>query len=251
MACLPSGGATPPWSSTQHCQSPGKGPQTRKAKTSSTRLCNICLPTKVLLPIQLPEEEPLGYSVVQLAAPSLRGFCTPVEHLRSTASPCKSPHSQEKVEQAWPSHAIFTSTPMQSCQFSCPGEEPLGFSVAQLATPALGWGGCSTPVEQLPSTASPLEEPHSQKTPEQALTGHVKSASILVQTSQSCLPTGSLLCFRETLSAPPTLRKSHAASKKTDQQRQPSGNILQQCQGKPCPVTGSTTPPRKNNKQDE
>uniref|UniRef100_A0A286ZNM9 G-protein coupled receptors family 1 profile domain-containing protein n=1 Tax=Sus scrofa TaxID=9823 RepID=A0A286ZNM9_PIG len=37
-----------------------------------------------------------------------------------------------------------------------------------------------------------------------------------------------LLCFRETLSALPTLQKSHTASKKTDKQHQPSGNIPQQ-----------------------
>ena len=48
-----------------------------------------------------------------------------------------------------------------------------------------------------------------------------------------------LLCFRETLSALPTLQKSHTASKKTDKQHQPSGNIPQQWQGKHCPATFS------------
>ena len=94
---------------------------------------------------------------------------------------------------------------------------------AQLAAPTLR--GCNTSAGQLPSTSSCLEEPHSPKTPEQALPGRMKSASILVQTSQSCLPSESPPCFRETLSALPTLWKSHAASKKTDQQCQPSGNI--------------------------
>ena len=35
LACLPSGGATPPRSSTKHRQPPGKGLQPRKARTSS------------------------------------------------------------------------------------------------------------------------------------------------------------------------------------------------------------------------
>ena len=47
----------------------------------------------------------------------------------------------------------FQSGPANS---SCPGEEPLKFSAAQLATSTLG--GCFTPVEQMPSTASPLQE---------------------------------------------------------------------------------------------
>ena len=86
----------------------------------------------------------------------------------------------------WPSSAKCASIAGQS---GCHGDEPLGFSVAQLATPALVGG--RTPVEQLSSTASPLEDPHSPETPEQALPGCEKSASIVVQTSQSCLPSGS------------------------------------------------------------
>ena len=139
----------------------------------------------------------------------------------------------------------FSGSPSKS---GCPGEEPLGFSVAQLASPVLG-GDCCTPMEQLPSTTSPLQEPHSPKTPEQDLPSPVKLASIVVWTSQSCLTSGSPPLFRETLSAPPILWKSHTASKKTEQQCQPSGHIPQHCQGKHCPATESTTPPGKRKQQ--
>ena len=71
---------------------------------------------------------------------------------------------------------------------------------AQLAAPTLR--GCNTSAEQLPSTSSCLEEPHSPKTPEQALPGHVKSASISVQTSQSCLPSGSPPLLQRDLVSP-------------------------------------------------
>ena len=37
LDCLPSGGATPPWRSTKHCQPPRKGLQPRKARTSLAR----------------------------------------------------------------------------------------------------------------------------------------------------------------------------------------------------------------------
>ena len=69
----------------------------------------------------------------------------------STASPL------EKLEQARPGHATSASIPRWSSQFSCPGEKPLGFSAAYIAASALR--GCCTPVEQLPNTASPLQEP--------------------------------------------------------------------------------------------
>ena len=46
--------------------------------------------------------------------------------------------------------------PANSC---CPRREPLGFSAAWISAPALS--RCCTPIEQLPSTASPLEVSHS------------------------------------------------------------------------------------------
>ena len=138
----------------------------------------------------------------------------------------------------------FSDSPSESVY---PEDEPLGLSVTQIASPTLG-GHC-TPWEQLPSTASPLQEPHSPKTPEQALPGRVKSASISVQTSQSCLPSGSPLLLQRDPVSPAHPQKSNAASKKTDQQHQPSGNIPQQCQGKRCLATESTTPPGKRKQQ--
>ena len=181
MACLPSGGATPPQSSTQHHQPPGKGPQTRKAVQP--------LPGCENLP-PLP--------------------CDP-------ANPC------------------------------CLGEESLGFSAAQLAAPTLG--GCCTPLEQLTSTTSPPEEPNSPVTPEQALPSCVKSASIAMQTSQSYLPSGSPPLLQRDPVSPAHPQENPCCLKEDDQQSQPPGNISQQCQGKPCPATGSTTPPRKRKQQ--
>ena len=69
---------------------------------------------------------------------------------------------------------------------TCPGEEYLGFSVAQLAAPALV-ESC-TPVEQLTSTTIPLQESSSTVIPEKALPSQVKTASIVLLTFQSCLP---------------------------------------------------------------
>ena len=45
---------SPPQSSTQHHQPPGKGPQPRKARTSLACPCKICLHSEAFLPIQLP-----------------------------------------------------------------------------------------------------------------------------------------------------------------------------------------------------
>ena len=192
LACLPLGGATPLQSSTQHHQPPGKGLQPRKARISLAQPCNICLHPKAVLPIQLPR----GRALWVLSSPTSLSRPWGVAALLWNSCPtlpvpCKSPHSPEKLEQTRPDCSTSASIPRQSSQFSCPGEEPLGFSAAQLAAPTLGVGRCCTLVEQLPSTTSRLEEPHSPKTPEQALLGHVKSASISVQTSQSCLPSGS------------------------------------------------------------
>ena len=62
--------------------------------------------------------------------------------------------------------------------------------------------------------------------------------------SPSC-PWEVLFCFRVTLLALPTLGKCPAASKKTGQHCQPSGNTPQQCPSKPCPAIGSTPSPWK------
>ena len=95
----------------------------------------------------------------------------------------------------------------------CPREELPGFSVTQIASPAPR--GCCTPEEQLPNTANPLQEPHSLKTPEQALHGQVKSATIVVWTSQSCLPSGSPpLLQRNTVSPINTPEKPHCLKKR-------------------------------------
>ena len=93
-----------------------------------------------------------------------------------------------------------------------PREEPLRFSVTQIAAPApRGW---CTPEEQLPNTANPLQEPHSLKTPEQALHDQVKSATIVGWTSQSCLPSGSPpLLQRNTVSPINTPEKPHCLKK--------------------------------------
>ena len=129
----------------------------------------------------------------------------------------------------------------------CLGEESLGFSAAQLAAPTLG--GCCTPMEQLTSTASPLKEPHSPVTPEQALPSHVKSAPIVLRTSQSRLPSGSPpLLQRDTVS--PAYSQEKLRCLKEDRPTPPAlGNIPQQCQGKHCLATERTTPPGKRKQQ--
>ena len=75
-----------------------------------------------------------------------------------TAPPPEKACIPEKLEKAWPgckkNLPTFSGSPFKS---GCPREESLGFTAAQLAAPALG--GCCTPAEQLPSTASPLQEP--------------------------------------------------------------------------------------------
>ena len=121
-------------------------------------------------------QPPQGLSLPWPACP-LEGL-HPCGAAPSTAGPLEKDCSPEKLEQAQPGCAIPASILRQSCQSSCPGEEPLGCSAAQLATPTLK--GCCTPVEHLPSTTSHLKEPHSPKTAEQDLPGHVKSASTSV-----------------------------------------------------------------------
>ena len=161
--------------------------------------------------VGLSWEELLGFTAAQLATPILGGCYTPVEQLPSTSNPLQEPPQPRKARQAWASSTKAASIGGGLANPSCPGEEPLGLSVAQIAAPTLG--GYCTPVEQLTSTASPLEEPHSPVTPEQALPSRVKSATIVVWTSQSCLPSGSPPLLH-TLLAPSTLQKSHTASKK-------------------------------------
>ena len=159
-------------------------------------------------------EEPLGFTVAQLASPSLWGCCTPSEQLPSTSSPLQEPLQPRKARTSlarpYKDLPTFSDSPSES---RCPREEPLRFSVIQIAAPTLG-GGCYTPVEQLPSTASPLQEPHSLKTPEQALPGRVKSAPIAVCISQSCLPSGSPpLHQRDPFSPANTPEKPHCLKK--------------------------------------
>ena len=77
----------------------------------------------------------------------------------------------------------------------------------------------------------------------------VKSATIVGWTSQSCLPSGSPPLLQRNTVSPSTLHKSHTASKKIDQQRQPSGNIPRQFQGKHYPITESTTPSGERRQQ--
>ena len=121
----------------------------------------------------------------------------------------------KKLEQLLAGHGKSASIAGHSCQFWLPwGSAPLFLS--SQASCSHSWEVLYTN-RAMPSTTSPMEEPHGPETSEPALPSCTKSASITVQTSQSCLPSGSPPCFRETLLAPPNLRKSHAASKRTDQ----------------------------------
>ena len=84
-----------------------------------------------------------------------RGY-TPVEQHPAPPAPWKRTRAQKswnKLGQAMKNLLPFSGSPSKSGNTR---EEPLGFSAAQLATPTLG--GCFTPVEQMPSTASPLQE---------------------------------------------------------------------------------------------
>ena len=136
------------------------------------------------------------------------GCCTPVEQLPSTASSLQEPPQPRNLEQAQHGRANLPPLWCGPSNSGHPGEEPLGFSVAQLASSNLGWW--CTPVELLPSTTSPLEEPHIPETPEEALPGYVKSASIAVRTSQSCLHSGSpSLLQRDPVSPVHPLEKPH------------------------------------------
>ena len=102
--------------------------------------------------------------------------------------------------------------------------------------------GCRTILEQPLSTTSCLEEPTAQKH-QRDLPSHVKSASIVVQSSKSGLPSGS----------PPLLQRDPVSSAQPEEKPcgfkhqpcQPLGSIPKQCQGKPFPATGSQTVPRK------
>ena len=87
-----------------------------------------------------PGEEPLEFSAVWLATPTLGGGggCTPVELLPSTASPLEEPHSPEKLDKLGPTMQSVLPLWGGPASSTCPGEEPLGFSVAQLVTPTLG-----------------------------------------------------------------------------------------------------------------
>ena len=151
--------------------------------------------------------------MAQLAAPGLRRSRTSAEQWHRTASSLQDPLQPRKARTSLAGPGkdlpIFSDSPSES---GCPGEEPLGFSVTQMAAPAPR--GCCTPEEQLPNTANPMQEPHSLKTPEQALPGRVKSATIVVCTSQSCLPSGSPpLLQREPVSPINTPEKSHYLKK--------------------------------------
>ena len=76
-----------------------------------------------------------GFPCPGLPAPWM-GY-TPCGAAPSTTSPLEKDRSPEKLEQTWPVRAISTSILRQSSRFSCPGEEHLGFSAAQLASPTL------------------------------------------------------------------------------------------------------------------
>ena len=113
-------------------------PQPRKARTGSAWPCNICLHPEAVLPIQLP----WGRAHWVLSGPASRLHPRGVAALLGNSCPglpvpCKSPRSPEKLEQARTCHATSAFILRQSSQFSCPGEEPLGFSVAQLSAPTL------------------------------------------------------------------------------------------------------------------
>ena len=140
-------------------------------------------------------------------APLPRNSCS------APPAPWKSPCSPEKLQQARPDcEKIHLHSQAVLLSWAALGEEPRRFSVTQIAAPAPR--GCCTPEEQLPNTANPLQEPHSLKTPEQALHDQVKSATIVVWTSQSCLPSGSPpLLQRNTVSPISTPEKPHCLKK--------------------------------------
>ena len=137
-----------------------------------------------------PGEESLGFSASQLSTPVLGGCCTPVGQLPSTASPLQEPLQPRKARTSLAQlYKICLHCGVILPIIAALGKSPLGSQRPSWLLPPLG--GCCNPEEQLTSTTSPLEEPHSPVTPEKSLPSHMKSASIAVQTSQSCLPSGS------------------------------------------------------------
>ena len=171
----------------QHRQPPGWVPQPRNNRASSGMPQEICFHCGAVLPVLAAL--PLCLPVAQLAAPTLGRYCTPVEELPSTDSPLEESHSPEMIEQALACHGKSASIVGWSCQFRLPwGNAPL--SPIGLANHSHPWEVLQS-CGAVPSTASPLQEPNSPETPEQALPGRVKFAPIVVWTSQSCLPSGS------------------------------------------------------------
>ena len=131
-----------------------------------------------------------------------------MEQLPSTASPLQEDLHPRKSRKSSAQLCKICVHPEVVLPYSCAGEESLRFLAGQLPSPTLG--GRYTPMEQLPSTASAWRSPTPQKTPEQALPGHVKSYSISVQTSQNCLPSGSPpLLQRDSVSPTHPLEKPH------------------------------------------
>ena len=131
-----------------------------------------------------------------------------------------------------PSHGNSTSIAGWSCQFWLTwGNTPL--PPGGLASCLQPSGGAALPQSICPAPPAPWKSSTAQKRQSKLcpVTGSLPP-SWCGPASPAC-PQEVLLCFRVTLLAPPTLRKCPAASKKTGQYHQPSGNTPQQCQGKP------------------
>ena len=92
-----------------------------------------------------------------LGLPALWRRYNPTEQHPAPPAPWKRPTAQKSWYKL--GLAIQNLPPLwgDPANPGCPGEEPLGFSEAWLSC-SRHWG-CCTPVEQLPSTASPLQEP--------------------------------------------------------------------------------------------
>ena len=167
-----------------------------------------------------------------------------MKQLPSHQPPGRVQKSYSKLQQA-----MGNLLPLRrgSASSSFSGEVPLCLPAAWLAASTLR--RCYTPTEQCPAPPDPWKSPTAQKHQNKLCPAMQNLLPSQCRSPSPACPQEVLLCFIETLLALPTLRKSHADSKKTGQHRQPSGNIPQQCQGKPCLAMGSTTPPRKRKQQ--
>ena len=176
LACLTSGGTTLLRSSSPDCQPSGKGPQPRKARTSWPSHAK----SASILRWSCQSQLPWGRAQWVLSILASRSHPWGVLHSCAIASqysqPLQEPPSPRELEQPWPGCAKSASILRWSSQFSCPGEVPLGSSVAQLATPT--FRGCCTPEEELAHTGSPLQEPPQPRKARKAQPSHAKSSSI-------------------------------------------------------------------------